>query len=67
MVTAQSGVSKSYPARQVLRGSPAQAIEVSRAQDVAVRRLRGTQDTVRALQARLAELERRLAALEGRA
>ncbi len=64
MVTAQSGVGKTVPPKAVMRGSPAQQVDVSRAQDVAVRRLRGTQDQVARLQERLAQLEARLSAIE---
>ncbi len=66
MVTAQSGVGKPVPPKVVMRGSPAQPVDVSRAQDVAVRRLRGTQDQVARLQERLAQLEARLAGIEAR-
>jgi UDP-3-O-[3-hydroxymyristoyl] glucosamine N-acyltransferase len=63
IVTGKAGVSKSIPARLVVRGSPAQEIKAAQAQEVAVRRLPATQATVKDLLARVAELERRLAAL----
>lgn len=63
IVTAKAGVSKSIPARLVVRGSPAQEIKAAQAQEVAVRRLPATQATVKDLLLRVAELERRLAAL----
>jgi UDP-3-O-[3-hydroxymyristoyl] glucosamine N-acyltransferase len=63
IVTAKAGVSKSIPPRLVVRGSPAQEIKAAQAQEVAVRRLPATQATVKELLLRVAELERRLAAL----
>jgi hypothetical protein len=47
----------------VVRGSPAQEIKSAQAQEVAVRRLPATQATVKDLLVRVAELEKRLAAL----
>ncbi len=63
IVTAMAGVSKSVPAKTVVRGYPAQEIKVAQAQEVAVRRLPRTQKTVRELETRVAELETRLAEL----
>ena len=63
IVTGKAGVSKSIPPRLVVRGSPAQEIKSAQAQEVAVRRLPATQATVKDLLARVAELERRLAAM----
>lgn len=63
IVTGKAGVSKNIPPRMVVRGSPAQEIKACQAQEVAVRRLPATQGAVKELQARVAELERRLAAL----
>ena len=65
IVTAKAGVSKSIPARLVVRGSPAQEIKAAQAQEVAVRRLPATQATVKDLLMRVAELERRLTTLTG--
>jgi UDP-3-O-[3-hydroxymyristoyl] glucosamine N-acyltransferase len=56
-VTAQSGVSKTVPPKTVMRGSPAQEFRIYQHQEVRLRRLGGTQDTVKALEARVAELE----------
>ncbi len=63
IVTGKAGVSKNIPPRVVVRGSPAQEIKSCQAQEVAVRRLPQTQQTVKELSARVAELERRIAAL----
>jgi len=60
MIGGQAGVSKSVPAKAKMRGSPAQDFHQALAQEVAVRRLAGTQAQVKQLEARLAELERRL-------
>ncbi len=65
-VTGQSGVSKNVPPRTVVRGNPARDYKSYQASEIAVRRLPGTQDKVKELTARLALLEARLAALEGR-
>jgi UDP-3-O-[3-hydroxymyristoyl] glucosamine N-acyltransferase len=63
IVTGKAGVSKNIPPRAVVRGSPAQEIKSCQAQEVAVRRLPQTQQTVKELLVRVAELERRLAGL----
>ncbi len=63
IVTGKAGVSKNIPPHLVVRGTPAQEIKSAQAQEVAVRRLPATQVTVKELQARVAELERRIAAL----
>ena len=62
-VTGQSGVSKSVPPGIVVRGSPAQEMRAAQSLEIAVRRLPGTQVLVKDLVQRVAELERRLAAL----
>ncbi len=59
-VGGQSGVSKNLPPKAKVRGSPAQDFRTALAQEVSVRRLAGTQAQVKLLEARLAELERRL-------
>ena len=61
IVTAQSGVSKSLTPKSVVRGSPARENRAALAQEIAMRHLPETVKTVRALEARLAELERKLA------
>jgi UDP-3-O-[3-hydroxymyristoyl] glucosamine N-acyltransferase len=58
IVTGKAGVSKNIPPRAVVRGSPAQEIKACQAQEVAVRRLPQTQQTVKELIARVTELER---------
>ncbi|MBA3684070.1 MAG: UDP-3-O-(3-hydroxymyristoyl)glucosamine N-acyltransferase [Planctomycetes bacterium] len=63
IVTAMAGVSKSVPPKTVVRGYPAQEIKVAQAQEVAVRRLPKTQQTVRQLEARIADLEARITEL----
>jgi UDP-3-O-[3-hydroxymyristoyl] glucosamine N-acyltransferase len=63
IVTGRAGVSKSIPPKLVVRGTPAQDIKTAQAQEVAVRRLPGTQLAVKELLTRVEELERRLAAL----
>lgn len=65
IVTGKAGVSKNIPPRVVVRGSPAQEIKACQSQEVAVRRLPQTQQTVKELLLRVAELERRIAALGG--
>ena len=60
MVGGQSGVSKNVPAKAKMRGSPAQDFRQALAQEIAVRRLAATQVQVKQLEARLADLERRL-------
>jgi UDP-3-O-[3-hydroxymyristoyl] glucosamine N-acyltransferase len=65
IVTGKAGVSKNVPPRAVVRGSPAQEIKSCQMQEIAVRRLPQTQVVVKELIARIAELERRLAALSG--
>jgi len=65
IVTGKAGVSKNIPPRAVVRGSPAQEIKACQSQEVAVRRLPQTQQTVKELLLRVAELERRIAALGG--
>jgi UDP-3-O-[3-hydroxymyristoyl] glucosamine N-acyltransferase len=60
VVTAQSGVSKAVAPGSVVRGSPAQEIKVNQAQEVAARRLPAALAVIKDLQARVAELERRL-------
>ncbi|HYE08239.1 MAG TPA: UDP-3-O-(3-hydroxymyristoyl)glucosamine N-acyltransferase [Planctomycetota bacterium] len=67
IVAGQSGVSKNVPAKAVVRGYPAQDMKSSQLQEVAVRRLPQTQETVKQLAVRVAELEARLAALVGAA
>jgi UDP-3-O-[3-hydroxymyristoyl] glucosamine N-acyltransferase len=64
MVGGQSGVSKNLPPKAKVRGSPAQDFHTAMAQEVSVRRLAATQQTVKRLEQRLAELEARLAGLE---
>jgi UDP-3-O-[3-hydroxymyristoyl] glucosamine N-acyltransferase len=66
IVTAMAGVSKSVPPKTVVRGYPAQEIKAAQALEVAVRRLPATQDKVRAMEARITELEKRLEALADR-
>ena len=66
IVTALAGVSKNVPAKTVVRGYPAQEIKVSQLQEVAVRRLQQTQQTVKALEGKVAELEAKVAALLAR-
>ena len=56
-VTAQSGVSKSIPPKAIMRGSPAQEFKAFQAQEVHLRRLGTTQQTVKSLEQRVAELE----------
>jgi UDP-3-O-[3-hydroxymyristoyl] glucosamine N-acyltransferase len=63
VVTAQSGVSKSTAPKAVLRGSPARENRAALSQEIALRHLPETQQTVRNLEARIADLERRLSAL----
>ncbi len=63
-VTAQSGVSKSVPPKTVVRGSPAQEIRIAQAQEVNVRRLGGALQTVRSLEARIADLEAKMQKVE---
>lgn len=59
-VTAQSGVSKSVPPKAVVRGSPARDYRAALAQEVGLRHLPRTEERVRQLEQRIAELERRL-------
>lgn len=63
IVTGKAGVSKNIPPHLVVRGTPAQEIKAAQGQEVAVRRLPATQVMVKELQARVTDLERRLAAL----
>jgi UDP-3-O-[3-hydroxymyristoyl] glucosamine N-acyltransferase len=65
VVTAKSGVSKDVPPRTVVRGAPAQENKAAQILEVAMRRLPGTQQQVKELLARVAELERRLGELGG--
>jgi UDP-3-O-[3-hydroxymyristoyl] glucosamine N-acyltransferase len=65
IVTGKAGVSKNIPPHLVVRGTPAQEIKAAQVQEVAVRRLPATQAVVKDLQARVTDLERRLAALAG--
>ncbi len=65
IVAGQSGVSKNVPAKAVVRGYPAQDMKTSQKQEVAIRRLPQTQETVKQLLVRVAELEARLAAMVG--
>ncbi len=58
MAGGQSGVSKNLPAKAKVRGSPAQDFKDALASEIAVRRLGGTQQTVKRLEERIAELER---------
>ena len=67
MAGGQSGISKNLPAKAKVRGSPAHDFKEALASEIAVRRLGGTQQTVKRLEERLSELERKLAQLEGRA
>jgi UDP-3-O-[3-hydroxymyristoyl] glucosamine N-acyltransferase len=60
-VSGRSGVSKNVPPKAELRGSPAIDFKTALAQEIAVRRLGATQITVKQLEERIAELERRLA------
>ncbi len=60
IVTARAGVSKSIPAKAVVQGLPAQPMKQNQIQEVAIRRLPRTQETVRLLLKRVEELERRL-------
>ncbi len=65
VITAMAGVSKSVPPKTVVRGYPAQEIKAAQILEVAVRRLPATQDKVKALEARLADLERKVIQLSG--
>jgi UDP-3-O-[3-hydroxymyristoyl] glucosamine N-acyltransferase len=60
IVSGQAGVSKNVPPKTIVRGYPAQEMKISQAQEVAVRRLPQTQQTVKQLEARIAELEAKL-------
>lgn len=65
IVTARAGVSKSIPAKAVVQGIPAQPMKQHQLQEVALRRLPRTQETVKQLLKRVADLEARLEAAEG--
>ena len=65
VVAAQSGVSKNVPPRTVVQGSPAQELRLNQAKQVGLRRLPKTQATVKQLEQRITELERRLAERDG--
>ncbi len=67
MAGGQSGISKSLPAKTKVRGSPAQDFKQALGQEVAVRRLAGTQAAVKRIEERLAELEQQLATLSAAA
>jgi hypothetical protein len=53
-------VSKAVAPGSIVRGSPAQEIKVHQAQEVAARRLPAALAVIKDLQARIAELERRI-------
>jgi UDP-3-O-[3-hydroxymyristoyl] glucosamine N-acyltransferase len=65
IVTARAGVSKSLPPQSVVQGIPAQPMKQHQMQEIALRRLPRTQETVKQLQRRIVELEARLARLDG--
>ena len=60
VVTAMSGVSKDVAAKAVVRGIPAIDFKTAQAQEIAVRRLPGTQAQVKELSAKVQDLERQL-------
>ncbi len=60
-ITGQAGITKNVPAKAVLRGSPAQDFKLAQHQEIAVRRLPATQQTVRELLDRVAALEAKIA------
>ena len=61
MAGGQAGISKSLPANAKVRGSPAIDFKQSLGQEIAVRRLLGTQSLLKRLEQRVLELEQRLA------
>lgn len=58
MAGGQSGISKNIPAKAKVRGSPAQDFKEALGSEIAVRRLGATQQTVKRLEERVAELEK---------
>ena len=64
MIGAQAGVTKSVPPGLMVRGTPAQDIKQYQAQEIAARRMTATMATIKELERRLAELERRLSGKE---
>ncbi len=58
MAGGQSGISKNIPAKAKVRGSPAQDFKEALVSEIAVRRLGATQQTVKRLEERVAELEK---------
>ncbi len=67
VITGQAGISKDVPPKAVMRGAPGQDMKTAQSLEIAVRRLPNTMQTVKDLNARIAELERRLNELGGEA